>query len=176
MYPVLRFAIEMAITAQAGPLPLDGTHVSRHTCMPWDIDPFLELNNGRMLTLADLGRIPLVVRTGLFSTLRRNGWGLALAGVSVRYRRRVRMFHRFELRSRCIGRDERFIYIHQVLWRRGEALASLLYRGAVTGPGGIVATDRVADALGQPDWRPEMPGWVGAWIAAEGQRAWPPER
>ena len=47
------------------PLPVLGTHVSHHRCWPWDLDPWVELNNGRTLTLYDLGRIPMAQRTGL---------------------------------------------------------------------------------------------------------------
>ena len=41
------------------------THVSTQLCWPWDLDPWIELNNGRTLTLYDLGRLPLSQRTGL---------------------------------------------------------------------------------------------------------------
>ena len=81
---------ELVVHSRAGSLPLDGTHVSRHICWPWDLDLWLELNNGRTLTLFDLGRMPLARRTGLEAALRAHGWGLTVAGVSVRYRRRIR--------------------------------------------------------------------------------------
>ena len=150
-------------------------HVSHHTCWPWDLDPWIELNNGRTLTLYDLGRLPLVVRTGLDAALRKNRWGLTVAGSSVRYRRRVRAFHRIEMRSAFVGRDARFLYMQQAMFRSGEALSGALFRGAVTGPGGIVPTDRVAAALGAPGWGTGLPDWIAAWSAAEARRPWPPE-
>ena len=73
MYPLIRFAKELVKFRNAPKLgPLDA-HVSTHMCWPWDLDPWIELNNGRTLTLYDLGRIPLAVRTGLtiLSTLLR---------------------------------------------------------------------------------------------------------
>ena len=124
MYPFLRLGLELALARARRPLPLDGVHVSRHTCWPWDIDPWGELNNGRTLTLYDLGRVPLAVRTGLVAALRRNGWGLAVAGASVRYRRRVRAFERLEMRSAFVGRDPRFLYVHQAMFRGGEAVSA----------------------------------------------------
>ena len=63
--PLIRLGIELALARRAPPLPVDGVHVSHHTCWPWDIDPWRELNNGRTLTLYDLGRVPLAVRSGL---------------------------------------------------------------------------------------------------------------
>ncbi len=175
MYPFLRLGLELALARRAPPLPFDAVHVSHHTCWPWDIDPWMELNNGRTLTLYDLGRVPLVVRTGLWRVLGENGWGLTVAGSSVRYRRRVRAFDRFETRSAFIGRDARFLYVHQAMFRAGEALSSALFRGAVTGPGGIVPTDEVAAALGAPGHVAPLPAWAAAWSAAEAERPWPPE-
>ena len=132
MYPLIRLGIELVLARAAGPLPVGATHVSRHTCWPWDVDPWLELNNGRTLTLYDLGRVPLAMRCGLTRALRANRWGLTVAGSSVRYRRRVRAFDRVELRSAFIGHDARFLYVQQAMYRAGEALSAGLFRGAVT--------------------------------------------
>jgi acyl-CoA thioesterase FadM len=175
MYPFVRFGIEMARARRAPRLPIDGVHLSRHTCLPWDIDPWRELNNGRTLTLYDLGRIPLAARIGLLDRVRANGWGLAVAGVSVRYRRRVRAFDRIEMRSRFAGRDARFLYTAQAMYRRGEAVSSILVRSAVTSAEGIVPTDRVVAAMGDPGWGRPLPAWIEAWTEAEARRPWPPE-
>jgi hypothetical protein len=108
MYPYLRLFKEFLKFRRAAPLaPLD-THVSHHLCWPQDIDPWMELNNGRTLTLFDLGRIPMAMRVGLDRVARARGWGLAVAGASVRYRRRVKMFDRIEMRTRLVGWDGRF--------------------------------------------------------------------
>ncbi len=174
MYPFGRMALELLLHRKAEALPPGGTHVSTHTCMPWDLDIWMELNNGRALTLYDLGRITLAMRMGLASALRRRGWGLTMAGASVRWRRRVRMFHRFQVHSTGIGRDARFFYIHQSMWRRSEPLSSILYRVAVTDANGIVPTQKVMEETGHTDWNPELPNWVIAWISAEDTRPWPP--
>jgi hypothetical protein len=73
MYPVARLAWQLWRHRADPPLPLLGTHESRHRCWPWDLDVFLELNNGRTLTLYDLGRIPWFRRIGLDRVLRREG-------------------------------------------------------------------------------------------------------
>jgi acyl-CoA thioesterase FadM len=174
VYPLFRFAAETARARRLPRLGLGETHVSRHTCLPWDLDPWRELNNGGTLTLYDLGRIALMVRTGVDATLRSAGWGIAVAGASVRYRRRVRALDRIGMRSRLAGRCARFFYFEQAMWRAGEAASGLLVRSAVTGDAGIVATDAVMAAHGAPDWRPALPAWIGAWIDAEAARPWPP--
>ncbi|MCQ0969498.1 acyl-CoA thioesterase (plasmid) [Paracoccus sp. TK19116] len=174
MYPFVRFAKEMIKFRSASALgPLDA-HVSTHRCWPWDLDPWIELNNGRTLTLYDLGRIPLASRTGLVRILRAKGWGITVAGNSVRYRRRIRAFDRFSMVSRVIGWDHRFVYMEQSMWRDGECCNHMLIRSAVTSKNGIVAPHEVMAALGLAHESPELPAWVQAWIAADAERPWPP--
>jgi acyl-CoA thioesterase FadM len=176
MYPFIRMFHQLAVTRKAPPLPLTGTHVSRHRCWPWDIDLWMELNNGRTLTFYDLGRIPLARRTGLIDVLRRQRWGLTMAGASVRYRARIRTFEVVEMRSRAVGWDARFIYLEQSMWKGGTCCNQIVYRSAVTSREGIVPPARVMEAMGIAPETPDLPRWVQAWIDAEAERPWPPAR
>lgn len=176
MYPFVRMFKELWKSRHQPPLDLTGTHVSHHRCWPWDLDLWAELNNGRTLTLYDLGRIPLAVRTGLAGVLRARRWGITVAGSSVRYRRRVRLFDRVEMRSRCIGWDDRFLYMEQSMWRGDDCTSHMLLRSAVTSEQGIVPPREVLKAMGREAASPALPGWVEHWIAAEAERPWPPQR
>ena len=175
MYPIVRMMWQNFLHRKSPPLPLTGVHVSHHYCLPWDIDLWCELNNGCTLTLYDLGRIPMFRRVGLLGLIERKGCGVTAAGVSVRYRRRVRMFDHLEMRSRIIGRDARFFYLEQSMWnRQGDCTSHCLYRIAVTGQSGIVPTAEVIAAFGHEGAPSPLPDWVRAWIAAEETRPWPP--
>ncbi|EEW27019.1 thioesterase family protein [Rhodobacter ferrooxidans] len=176
MYPFARMYKELWKFRRAPALPLLGAHVSHHICWPWDLDPWVELNNGRTLTLYDLGRIPLGQRTGLHAVLKARGWGMTVAGNTTRYRRRVQMFDRLEMHSRCIGWDARFLYIEQSMWKGADCTSHMLLRSAVTSKAGIVAPVEVLQALGQDPQSPPLPDWVQGWIAADALRPWPPQR
>ncbi|MFN3824486.1 MAG: acyl-CoA thioesterase [Pseudorhodobacter sp.] len=176
MYPYLRMAHQLWKFRNAPRLPILGTHVSHHRCWPLDIDPWMELNNGRTLTIYDLGRLPLGERVGLHRVLKANKWGMTVAGNSLRYRRRVRMFDVVEMRSRCIGWDHRFFYMDQSMWKEDDCTSHMLIRSAVTSKAGIVAPSEVLNALGQAVDSPPLPSWVQGWIAADATRPWPPGR
>ncbi|HBZ45179.1 MAG TPA: thioeseterase [Maritimibacter sp.] len=176
MYPFVRMIKEMIVARNAEPLPLTGTHVSHHICWPWDLDIWMELNNGRTLTIFDLGRIPLAQRAGLIRALAKNRWGLTMAGATVMYRKRVRMFDRIDVRSRALGWDDKFIYLEQSMWKGETCTSHILYRSAVTDKNGIVAPIRMLQAMGIEDIAsPELPDWVTGWIEADKHRPWPPE-
>jgi len=174
MYPYLRMFKELWVFRNAPALPILGSHVSHHRCWPQDIDPWRELNNGRTLTLYDLGRIPLGQRTGLHKVLKANGWGMTVAGNSTRYRLRVRLFDRVRMVSRCIGWDTRFLYMEQSMWKGDDCTSHMLIRSAVTSRTGIVPPQQVLAAMGVAQVSPPLPEWVQGWIGADAGRPWPP--
>lgn len=175
MYPFGRLIKDMILARNAPELPFLGTHVSYHRCWPQDIDGFLEMNNGRILTILDLGRTVLAKRVGLLKILRENRWGLTMAGTSVRYRKRIKPFVRFKMVSRAVGWDHRFFYIDQSIWINDECAVQALYRSAITDKNGIVAPQRAFDHINGNSTSPELPQWVHNWIEADNTRPWPPE-
>lgn len=174
MYPIIRIIKEFLRAKRMPPLDALGAHVSHHRCWPQDLDQYLEMNNGRILTILDIGRTGLAVRVGLIDALRANRWGLTMAGNSVRYRKRIRPFAKFRNVSRCVGWDHRFFYLEHSLWIGGDCAVQALFRAAVTDKNGIVAPDRVFAAVGYDGTSPQMPAWVQNWIEAENTRPWPP--
>ena len=176
MFPFIRLVKEVYLARRQPRLEsFTSTHVSHHICWPQDLDAFLELNNGRALTLYDLGRIAMAQRAGLIGVLRRERWGLTMAGSHVRFRRRIRGFERFEVRSRAVCWDNTFIYIEQSMWKRdGECASHVLYRAAVTDKNGIVKPPRILSAMEVEMASPPMPDWIANWVAAEATRPWPP--
>ena len=176
MYPCFRMFGQLWQFRKAPVLRPFDAHVSHHLCLPWDLDPWWEQNNGRTLTLYDLGRIPMRRGLGLDPALAAKGWGMTVAGNSTRYRRRVVVFDRPEMRSRLLGWDARFLYVEQSMWKGAQCTSQMLVRSAVTSKAGIVPPVELARALGVADVSPLLPDWVQAWAAADAKRPWPPLR
>lgn len=179
MYPYFRMVKELLKFRNAPKLGFFDTHVSTHRIWPWDLDPWMELNNGRTLTLYDLGRIPLANRMGFRKVMSENRWGMTVAGNTLRYRRRVKVFEKVTMKTRLIGWDERFIYMEQSMWRDGECTSHMLIRSALVqsaqGRSGIVPPSELAKAFGESETSPSLPAWVLAWARADAQRPWPPQ-
>ena len=178
MYPFLRYTATIAHAAlqvkKGNTLQL--TDVSEITlrCRLTDIDNFLEMNNGRVLTLFDLGRTDFAVRTGLFKQLIKQRWGLVVAGSTIQYRKRIRAFDKVMLKTQIVGVDERWIYVEQSMWVKGKPCSSALLRTGVTKGGKVIATDRVMQALDRADWNKDPEPWVQEWIEGDKSHRWPP--
>lgn len=175
MYPWLRMLTGMWKAKNKPSLPINGIDESSFICMPWDLDPFLEMNNGRVLTLYDLGRFNLAIRIGLIKVIKENKWGLVVAGSTVMYRKRIRAFDRVTMRTQLAGSDDRWVYIQQSMWVKGQPCSSILLRTGVTRKGRVISTELVNHALGVENVEFAPNPWLDQWIASEKLRPWPPK-
>ncbi len=174
MYPILRLISSLTKASLSKTTDFSSVTETAFFCMPWDLDIFLEMNNGRVLTLYDLGRFNLSVRTGFSKVLKKNRWGLVVAGSTIRYRKRVRIFDRVTMRTQVAGTDEKWIYVSQSMWVKGQAASSVLLRTAVTAKGKIVPTAKVMSEMNISNWPSAQSSWLKSWIASEELRPWPP--
>ena len=133
---------------------------------PNDLDLNRHVNNGRYLSLADLGRVDWFLRTGLLQlALRRRA--LPVVGDAIaKFRRDLRVFQTFEVRSRILGWDERWGFLEHRFIRDGRVLGVVAVRGMFRGAGGPVAPGELLAALGAPRQSPPLPEWLRSWNCA----------
>lgn len=175
MYPIIRLFSVARRASNEEALTVGACVETTLRCMPWDIDVYLELNNGRVLTLYDIGRTDLATRVGLVDALKQHRWGLVVAGSTVRYRKRIRMWDKITIKSQLAGVDDRWFYVRQSMWVNGEPCNSVLLRTGVTKRGRTLTTDTVCEALGASASELALSGWEKAWAELDDQRPWPPE-
>ena len=179
MYPFLRFGktlVQSSLsTAKGDRLELTEVGEFRFTANLSDIDNFFEMNNGRIFTLFDLGRIDFAIRSGLGKNLLKHRWGLVVAGSTIQYRRRIRTFDKVIIKTRVKAMDEKWIYIEQSMWVKGQACCQALLRTGVTNikTGKVIDTARVLDTMGFADLKMPLDEWVQAWIEADKLRSFP---
>lgn len=102
---------------------------------PTDLDVFLHMNNGRYLTIMDLGRTDLIVRSGLWRAMRAHGWTPIASTILVRFRREMRLFDKFRLQTRLVAWSEESVVIeHRFVLiggkNAGQVSARALFKGA----------------------------------------------
>ena len=99
-------------------------HALWFTVLPNDLDTNLHMNNGRYLTIMDLGRTDALVRSGLVKSVIREKWMPVIAGISMIYRRSLAPFERYRLETHLIGWDDKWVYMEQTFIRKNGDVAA----------------------------------------------------
>jgi len=131
---------------------------------PPDLDVLLHVNNGVYLSMLDVARVDLMLRSGMASVLKRHGWYPVVAAETIRFRRSLQLFQAFEIETTIIGWDEKaFILQHQ--FRRGETLvAEAVVRWRfLKRKGGTVSSRELLAALGVNAQSAPLPTWIDDW-------------
>lgn len=125
-------------------------------CWPNDLDSNLHMNNGRYMTLMDLGRLDLILRTGLWRQMRAHKWYPVVGAAKISFRRSLNVFQTFELTTQVIGWDEKWLYIEHRMERAGKVMAQAYVKGLFLGPDGKVPMDELVKALGHDQASPAL--------------------
>lgn len=151
MYVWARFTRMALTTKSRGSYRPGGESRLSFRCLPTDIDFNWHLNNARYLMLADVGRVDIFFRSGLFALMRKRGWAPMLGGVQTVFVREIRLWQRFEVVSSIeTWEDTQVIGRHSFVHENGEVAALVFTTAGVydrTGRRFVPMTD-VLDALG----------------------------
>lgn len=171
----LRLAVVM-LASLFGPRLTPPFAVSRLRFRVWphDLDTSLHMNNGRYLSIMDLGRLDLMIRTGLWRSVLRERWTPILGAATIRYRRELRLFQPFRLETRIVCWTGAAVVMEQRVLadgRDGEAAlhavalvrASLYDRRARS----HVPTARMMEVVGIAAESPPPPDPVRAFLAGD---------
>ncbi|MEO0791966.1 MAG: thioesterase family protein [Pseudomonadota bacterium] len=99
---------------------------------PGDLDISLHMNNGRYLTIMDLGRLAFLFRSTLWDVVRREKLTPMVAAIAIRYRRELRPFQRYTLTTQIIGwRDTTVLFEQKFVARGGSRDGQVAARALV---------------------------------------------
>jgi len=164
--PILRYA---KVFLRLGGRPkVDLREGSTITFRVWpnDLDLNLHMTNSRYFALMDAARYDMVIRAGSWPVWKRNGWYPVVASQSIRFRRSLRPWSRYTIRTRILGWDERSMYMGQRFEEDGHVCAEAVVRAAFLSKGGRVAPADIMAAAGFPPDSPPLPPDVVAWASA----------
>lgn len=171
MVLIVRFLFTLFKSRFRSKIGLLDESVLRFTVLPHDCDLNFHLNAGRFISFMDVGRIELIGRMRVLGTLLRRRWRPVMGGAVVRFRRSVLPFERFDVRSRVIGWDEKWIYVEHIVEKGGTFCAIGHMRtvirtkeGANVPPADLLALFKLDIAS------PPLPEFVARWRDAEDAR------
>ncbi len=146
----------------------------RFRVLPNDLDTNWHMNNSRYLTIMDLGRFDMVLRSGMMRVMLQQKSVPILSAAQIRYRLPLNPFQPYDLHTRILCWDERWFYIEQrfVLVdgpKKGAVAAIALVKGSFFNQKTqkTVPSQAVLDILGWKNPSPNVPDYVQEWIKAE---------
>lgn len=135
---------------------------------PNDIDANLHMNNSRYLLAMDLGRWDFGLRTGVLQPAFRRRWLPTVGAATLRFRRALDPFQRFELATRLVGWDEKWWWFEQRFEVGGGVYAVGRVKALFRGRQGNVPTAALLEAAGCAQLPPPaLPESIRLWQQAE---------
>ena len=127
--------------------------------LPNDID-VKKITNDRFLALMDLGRMDIVFRTGLLKLMFKNKWVPVATCDTIRFRYPLKVFQKYQLRTRLVFFDDKAGYFKQVFERKGRVVATGYVCATFLGPEGPISPDDIFAGIGQSSERLREPDVV----------------
>ncbi len=136
--------------------------------LPNDIDFAGHMNNGVYLTMADLGRIDLAIRSGWIPRQVRHRVAPVIMQETITFRTSLKPLQAFELHSHLVGWDRVSVFYEQRFVVDGQVCAQVLARTRFLQRGKGVDTERLWEMLRIDPPPSRVPEWASAW--GEGTR------
>lgn len=140
---------------------------------PLDLDANLHMNNGRYLSIMDLGRLDLMVRIGVVGDVLKNKWMPVLSAATIRYRLPLNPFQKFRLESKIAWWDDKWFYMEQrfiiVGGDKNEVVAAIAFvKGSLYDrkTRKTVPSQNLVALMGMID-TPNKPNYIDAWQISE---------
>lgn len=132
---------------------------------PSDLDTVGHMNNAKYFGLMDLGRVDLMLRSGQHRETTERGWYPVIAAQTIRYRRSLQPFQKFDVRTTLLGTDERGVYFEQAFLVGDELYAQAVVqcRFLRKAGGSVPAADVVAALMDDDAVDLTLPQWVADW-------------
>ena len=115
--------------------------------LPTDLDINFHVNNGRYLTLCDLNRVDLFIRTGLARVMLKRGWIPIIAEHTMIYRKPLGVFKKFTATLHMTHWDDKHFYMTHIFTINEKIIAEGTSKGVVRGKSGVIPPSEVLAAM-----------------------------
>lgn len=96
---------------------------------PLDLDTNFHVNNGRYLSIMDLGRFDIMIKAKVFWKLVLGGYYPVVVSESIRFKKSLALFNRFQIETRIDSWDEKDFYMRQTFLYKNQIMAIGFIKG-----------------------------------------------
>ncbi|MDQ1055118.1 YbgC/YbaW family acyl-CoA thioester hydrolase [Arthrobacter sp. SORGH_AS 212] len=163
MHLLLRTLLLLFRSARRRPLTVWDSASLPLRVLPTDIDIAMHVNNGMYLSLMDLGRFDLMVRSGVWKRMRGRGWSPVVAAETIAFRKSLQLWQQYTIETRIIGLDTKAIFFEQRMVADGEIYARAYIATRLVSRSGPVSQEEILREFGQPPANLVLPEWIHEW-------------
>ena len=146
----------------------------RFRVWPHDLDLSMHMNNGRYWTLMDLGRVDVMIRSGLWRGILKHRWVPVVSAGTIRFRRELRLFQTFTLETCIVAWNETSVVMEHRLVSNGRQSRPIVAASALARAGlydrkakAFVPVRHLFDEIGIDPAIPAPSPDVSAFLVAE---------
>ncbi len=146
---IFRFIYQIIVSSFNSKISINDVDYCTLRVWPNDLDLNFHLNNGRFLSIMDLGRTRLSIRSGLYKKAKEQGWGLGVVGgLNITYFKSLAPFQKFILCSKLAGHYDGWFYIEQRFESKGKLVAAALVKVAFLKNGKRIPVEVIIKEMG----------------------------
>lgn len=136
--------------------------------LPSDLDFLWHLNNGVYFSFMDFGRWDMIFRNGVFDEASKKGWYSVVAGETIKFKKSLELWDKFQIETQIRGYDEKYFFIQQKFLRDGELMATGLVKVRfLKRKGGTVGTKEVLELFNNQELKNEASDLSQDWLGIE---------
>lgn len=141
-----------------------GPCVTPFRVWPNDIDVFMHMNNGVYLTIMDLARTDLMIRSGVLKKVFKRRWYGVVAGETIRFKRSLKPFQRYDITTEVVCWDHWSFYIVQTFSSDDTFMAKAVVDIRFLAKSGEkIPTSELTKMMEVQQPSPPMPDWIADW-------------
>ena len=106
------------------------------------------MNNASYWTITEMGQMDFLFRTGLYKICRQNHWFPLVGSQKMVYKKPLKRFEKFNLRSKINYCDDKWFYIEQTFLKNEQLIAKSLVKVIYRSKGGNVPVSQILKSLG----------------------------
>ena len=162
---IFRTLLHMLKSRRRSPLGVHDVGTVRFRVLPTDLDVLGHMNNGVYFSIMDLGRMDLMIRSGMWAKLLAKGYYPVMANETMTFRKSLQPWQLFDVETRIVGYDDKGVYAEQRFVVDGEIYASAMTRARFLKKGGVVTLQELSELTGADVTTLTPPAWVRRWAS-----------
>lgn len=126
------------------------------------------MNNGAYLTIMDLARTDMMMRSGLVKKAAKRRWYPVVAAETIRFKRSLKLFQRYDITTEVVCWDHWAFYLVQTFTRGEKFVAKAVVEARFLSKSGEKLTaNQIVELMDIKDPSPPMPDWIADWQRAQ---------